>query len=50
VTVAVPLLACEDTLQVNDEAAVSASVALNSAEVQLAVASSEIVLLNGPAP
>jgi len=50
VTVAVPLLADEDTLQIKDEATVSASDALNSAEVQLAVPSSEIVLLKGPAP
>ena len=47
-TAAVPLLAAELTLQVNDPLAVSASVAFNSAGVQLASPSSATVLVKGP--
>ena len=49
-TVATPLLAAELTLQLNDPAAVSTSVAFNSEGVQLAVPSSATLLVNGPAP
>ena len=49
-TVAVPLLATEETLQVRTDAFVSTSVAFNSLASHDAVSLSEIVLVNGPTP
>ena len=49
-TLAVPLLGEESSDQAREEALVSESVALSSLVVQVAVVSSSMVLLKGPAP